>query len=68
MDLERITPRPDSTASCRRCGGVMVYDEIHGWTHSQRGCLPWPFPGDGGGVEAGLGGPSARAHDAAPTG
>jgi hypothetical protein len=31
--LLEAQPRIDSTADCGHCGGVIVWDEVHGWLH-----------------------------------
>ncbi len=40
--LERITPRPDSTGACERCGHGVVFDEVAGWVHTGRTSPPPP--------------------------
>jgi hypothetical protein len=32
--LTAPTPRVDSAASCAHCVGIVVWDEVHGWLHT----------------------------------
>ncbi len=49
VGLERVTPRPDSTDTCGRCHGHRVFDEVHGWLHTDSRCLLGPLPSVGNG-------------------
>jgi hypothetical protein len=36
-------PRIDSIADCEHCGGSIVWDEVHGWMHTDRWyACRWP--------------------------
>lgn len=34
VGLAEVMPRIGSEADCRHCGGRIVWDEVHGWVHT----------------------------------